>query len=64
MDYSLLVCIEKIGKGGFSINYEKKPNEKHIFSNEKTLYHIAIIDYLQEWNLNKKGERLLKTMVM
>jgi len=23
MDYSLLVCIEKKGKGGFSLNYEE-----------------------------------------
>ena len=24
------------------------------------IYHIGIIDYLQEWNLNKKIEQLLK----
>jgi len=23
-------------------------------------YHIAIIDYLQQWNFDKKGESLLK----
>jgi len=28
---------------------------------EKHIYHVAIIDYLQEWNASKKGERLLKT---
>jgi hypothetical protein len=28
------------------------------------MYHIAIIDYLQEWNLNKKGERFIKTKVL
>jgi Phosphatidylinositol-4-phosphate 5-Kinase len=38
--------------------------EKHIFSSEKVFYHIAVIDYLQEWNLNKKSERFIKTMVM
>ena len=24
-------------------------------------YHVAVIDYLQEWNCNKKTERFLKT---
>jgi hypothetical protein len=24
-------------------------------------YHISVIDYLQQWNLNKKGERFAKT---
>ena len=25
------------------------------------IYHIGIIDYLQEWNFNKKVEQFLKT---
>jgi hypothetical protein len=24
-------------------------------------YHIAVIDYLQEWDLDKKAERFVKT---
>lgn len=35
--------------------------EKHKFSEGTRTYHISIIDYLQEWNLNKKTERFLKT---
>jgi hypothetical protein len=27
----------------------------------KYTYHISLIDYLQEWNLNKKAERFAKT---
>jgi len=34
--------------------------KKHQFSNKDQVYHMAIIDYLQEWNCNKKGERFLK----
>jgi hypothetical protein len=33
---------------------------KHSFKNGNRIYHIAIIDYLQDWNLNKKTERFLK----
>lgn len=28
------------------------------------VYHFALIDYLQEWNLNKKGERFMKTVLL
>lgn len=34
---------------------------KHRFQHYKKIMHISIIDYLQEWNLNKKGERFYKT---
>ena len=27
--------------------------KKHSFQSKTNIYHIAIIDYLQEWNLNK-----------
>jgi hypothetical protein len=33
---------------------------KHSFKNGNRIYHIAIIDYLQDWNLNKRTERFLK----
>ena len=36
---------------------------KHCFVNGHRVYHIAIIDYLQEWNLNKKLERGTKTVL-
>jgi len=34
------------------------------FYGEDMIYHISIIDYLQEWNLNKKGERFIKTVLL
>jgi hypothetical protein len=36
---------------------------EHQYLSEKFIYHVAIIDYLQVWNLNKKGERVLKQMI-
>lgn len=57
MDYSLLLIIEK-----------RKPDSTidssgHQFLGETHIYHIAIIDYLQEWNALKKSERFLKTKI-
>ena len=28
---------------------------------KKEFYHLGVIDYLQAWNFNKKGEALIKT---
>lgn len=28
------------------------------------IYHISIIDYLQDWNISKIGERFLKTAIL
>ena len=39
-------------------------SSKHCFVNAPRVYHIAIIDYLQEWNLNKKLERFTKTVLL
>ena len=39
-------------------------SRKHCFVNTPRVYHIAIIDYLQEWNLNKKLERFTKTVLL
>ena len=39
-------------------------SRKHCFMNTPRVYHIAIIDYLQEWNLNKKLERFTKTVLL
>ena len=38
-------------------------SRQHCFKYEDKIFHIAIIDYLQSWTLNKKIERLLKTQV-
>ena len=37
---------------------------KHSFVSGRFIYHVAIIDYLQEWNLNKKAERFVKTKIL
>ena len=38
--------------------------ESHRFTHGRKIFHISIIDYLQEWNLSKKSERLAKTLLM
>ena len=55
MDYSLFLVVE-----------HRSDIIRHLTHNEflsqdgSELYHISIIDFLQQWNLNKKCERLLK----
>lgn len=66
MDYSLLLCIEKCDsvsnkKLSLVSANSKSLAKKHRFITDKFIYHVAIIDYLQEWNLSKKGERFIKT---
>jgi hypothetical protein len=41
--------------------YESQMNYFLESKDGKHVYHVAVIDYLQEWNLNKKMERFLKT---
>ena len=43
---------------GFSELRHKYPSE-----NNKYFYHLGIIDYLQEFNLEKKGENFLKSII-
>ena len=66
MDYSLLLCVERSNpenKNKLSVTSlnSKSLAKKHRFITDKYIYHVAIIDYLQEWNLSKKGERFIKT---
>lgn len=37
---------------------------KFVSTNNLETYHISVIDYLQQWNLNKKSERFLKTVFL
>lgn len=74
MDYSLLLIIEHSSSPIGEITPKPK-FERGVVDSENTLaptfskqtekvhqrYHIAIIDYLQEYNLNKKMERFAKT---
>ena len=35
--------------------------QAHIYQSKRRTYHMAIIDYLQAWTVNKKLERFSKT---
>ena len=37
---------------------------KHCFKNGNRIFHVSIIDFLQEWNTSKKLERFSKTVVL
>jgi len=45
-------------------SYSNKVENRYAVNSDdgKQKYHIAVIDYLQEWNFNKKSERILKTI--
>lgn len=69
MDYSLLLAVEKRDKDRdlcFSLNldHQKGGPTYNIVSNANVTYHISIIDYLQDWNLNKRSERFIKTVLL
>ena len=57
MDYSLLLVIESLT----SLESSKRRNticsETHAQA-----YHIGIIDFLQQWNFDKKMERCFKSL--
>ena len=38
--------------------------EKHQFYSRTQIFHISIIDYLQQWDCNKKMERLAKIAIL
>ena len=63
MDYSLLVGIEKI-EADVDSHEGERMSEKHCFFSDSHVYHISIIDFLQEWNFSKKGERWMKTVLL
>ena len=72
MDYSLLLVIENKSRrndlntsvGDDDIEQKDCMQQKHEFVSGNRIYHVAIIDYLQEWNLNKMSERLMKTVIL
>ena len=56
MDYSLYLVVER------SNGALRQPTRNEYLSSDGTeLFHVSIIDYLQEWNLDKKVERCLKS---
>ena len=44
-------------------NIDQSSHKRHRFNSPDNLetYHISMIDYLQQWNFTKKGERFMKT---
>ena len=58
MDYSLLLGIETLGSDD-----HPEPDIHKIVVGDK-LYHIALIDFMQAWNWDKKMERTIKTKIL
>ena len=46
------------------IDVGERMSLRHCFKSGGRVFHISIIDILQEWNLNKKSERFVKTYLM
>ena len=72
MDYSILLCIEenlnpkKVPNHVLIQEFDKKKKDfawRHQFISDNGLwiYHISVIDYLQDYNCEKRGENFLKT---
>lgn len=53
----MLIAIETAAKNAKPVLF------KSILKNKHQTYHLGIIDYLQQWNLQKKGERLCKSLL-
>ena len=65
LDYSILLAIER--KNPFEMaKLRPEADQRHIFESKcgKYLYHIAIIDYLTDYNTSKKMENFCKVKVM
>ena len=65
MDYSFLLVTEKVPlemQNDKFIDNKMNRNLK-ISIDKQEFYHLGIIDYLQAWNWNKKGEALIKTYI-
>lgn len=65
MDYSLLLVTEilpefKAPNGEMKIIYSKYGRNSYLSVDRKEACHFGIIDYLQEWNMNKKVEAFYK----
>lgn len=56
MDYSLLI-IKREGTPTKAAGEYSSPEQPGI------LYHFGIIDYLEEWTLRRKAERVFKTLI-
>lgn len=63
MDYSLLLVTEKLPvshSASSGLNSPKFGRNSYLSNDKKEAYHFGIIDYLQDWNINKKVEAWYK----
>ena len=67
MDYSLYIKIEtqKSNKDSLLGHWDRIGLARNKFQsvNSKEIYHIGIIDYLQEWTFEKKFENKVKKIL-
>lgn len=63
MDYSLLLVIEETSSRSNQDSLKTSCN-KFISTDKKLVYHIGVIDYLQNWNMTKKVENYYKTKIL
>lgn len=61
MDYSLLVVGEQLSEEDAGTELTGLTRNQYQSTDKSELYHIAIIDALQDWNLDKKQEQFAKT---
>lgn len=54
--------MEQTGTKTFE-QFTQSLQKKHCYKTSNKIYHIAIIDYLQEWNFSKRVERFYKINV-
>ena len=74
MDYSLLLAVENYSKSDnekdLLSSQELGPDvgelmaRRHCFIYGNRAYHLAVIDFLQDWNFSKKAERFMKTTLL
>jgi len=44
--------------------FDKTSRKAHVMEGKTETLHMSIIDYLQDWNLNKKAERAYKVNLL
>lgn len=68
MDYSLYMVVERATKvsnvNASNLNRLKKPRNVFYSCDNRLIYHVGIIDYLQTWNMSKKQEQFFKTSLL
>ena len=62
MDYSLLLVTEQlpVSQSSSGLSHPEFGRNSYSSIDRKEAYHFGIIDYLQDWNMNKKIEAWYK----